>query len=207
MRYVALWIALVILVVFGLQQYYGTEPFVLDQRIMFEEPYRIITSIFAHSTISHLMGNLFSLLLFGLILEGRIGPKNTLMIFILSGIGINLLLPVMPYTRVLGASGAIFAIMGTLIVLRPMMTIFMGFVPMPMIIAGIIWVVQDLLGILYPTNIANIAHLIGLLLGVIAGLYLRTTGLGDRIAMLNDKHKDDSIDRELDDYERRTGLR
>ena len=207
MRYVAVWIGALMIMMFALQALYGTEYFLLDQSLMSEQPYRIITSILSHGSLSHLMGNLFSLLLFGLILEGRIGPKKTLIIFVMSGIGINLLLPFMPYTRVLGASGAIFAIMGVLVTLRPMMTIFMGFVPMPMFIAAIIWVIQDLLGVFYPTNLANIAHLAGLFIGLMIGAYLRSEGLGDRIMMVKKKNNDHSIDRALDDYEKRTGLR
>ena len=208
MKYVAIWIAVAMIIMFGLQAIYGTDVFVLDETIMFEQPYRILTSILAHGSLAHLMGNLFSLLLFGLILEGRIGGKRTLMIFILSGIGINLLLPFMPYSRVLGASGAIFALMGVLVSLRPMMTIFLGFVPLPMFIAAIIWVVQDLLGVFYPTNVANIAHLAGLFMGLMIGLHLRNEKFGDKIKIFEGKnHEDKKLDRELDDYERRTGMR
>jgi uncharacterized protein len=146
--------------------------------------------------------------LFGLILEGRIGPKRTFWIFMLSGIGINLLLPLMPYSRVLGASGAIFAIMGTLVSLRPLMTIFFGFIPMPMIIAAIIWVIQDLLGVFYPTNVASLAHLAGLFIGLIIGLQLRNSNLGDKVMGRGIKsHHDRALDNDLDDYERRIGLR
>jgi membrane associated rhomboid family serine protease len=208
MKYVAIWIGLAMIGMFVLQSIYGTEIFLLDQELMFEQPYRLITAIFAHGSLNHLMSNLFSLLLFGLILEGRIGGKNTLFIFILTGIAINLLLPIMPYTRVLGASGAIFAIMGVLVALRPLMTIFLGFVPMPLIVAAIIWVIQDLLGVFYPTNVANIAHLAGLFMGLILGLYLRTNKYGDGLKPSTKKnYEEKSIDNELDDYERRIGLR
>jgi membrane associated rhomboid family serine protease len=208
MKYVAIWIGLAMIGMFVLQSIYGTEIFLLDQELMFEQPYRLITAIFAHGSLNHLMSNLFSLLLFGLILEGRIGGKNTLFIFILTGIAINLLLPIMPYTRVLGASGAIFAIMGVLVALRPLMTIFLGFVPMPLIVAAIIWVIQDLLGVFYPTNVANIAHLAGLFMGLILGLYLRTNKYGDGLKPSTKKnYEEKSIDNELDDYERKIGLR
>ena len=209
MRYAPLWIAGAIALMFVLQFLFGTERFLLDTAFMFERPWTIITAMFAHADIVHLLSNLFSLLLFGLLLEGRIGSQKVLWLFIASGILVNLAMPFTAYERVLGASGAVFALIGALLTLRPYMVIWLDFVPMPMIIAAILWIIQDILGVFYPAGVANIAHLAGLALGLSVGIYWRIQGFGDPLlrTRVHRGHRDAEIDAALDDYERDHGLR
>lgn len=209
MRYAALWIAGVILVVFGLQQVLPHELFVLDVNAMWYEPWRIPLSFVAHSGVEHLLGNLFSLLLFGLILEGTIGPKRVLWLFIISGFLVSFLTPLTPYDRVIGASGAVFALIGALAALQPRLVIWADFVPMPMIIAGAVYVAIDLFGVFYPSGTANLAHIFGIVIGIGAGLYWRREGYGGARddGPVRPKRRDPLIDRELDEFERRHGLR
>jgi len=77
------------------------------------------------------------------------------------------------YPASLGASGAIFGIMGTLTVLRPKMYVWVFGVPMPMFVASIIWALIDLVGMFAPSGIANAAHIAGLSSGIIIGFLLR----------------------------------
>ncbi len=177
LKYIALWLALLCVIVFVLQSFLGSEYFVLVKDTDSTFPWitspltliTIVTSIFAHSSIAHLLGNLFSLLLFGLILEGRIGARRTFWLFLISGLVINIF---SPYARSLGASGAIFAILGTLVVLRPMMIVWVYSMPLPMFIAGIIWFAIDVFGVFYPSGVGNIAHISGLFIGLIYGALL-----------------------------------
>lgn len=53
------------------------------------------------------------------------------------------------------------------------MTVFAFGLPMPMFFAAIVWAVIDVLGIFYPQGTGNIAHLSGLVFGIIFGIYLR----------------------------------
>lgn len=210
MRYAALWIAAVIVVVFGLQQVIATDMFVLDVSLMWAEPWRIVLSFFAHSGVEHLLGNLFSLVLFGLILEGTVGPKRVLYLFLASGVIVSLLTPFTPYDRVIGASGAVFAIIGALATLKPRLVMWVDFVPMPMILAGIVYVAIDLFGIFYPSGTANLAHLFGIGIGVVVGLFWRREYEEDPAspsAPSRRRSSDPPIDRELDAYERNVGLR
>src|SRR3989338_4894255 len=159
MKFSALWLCGIIILVFGLQLVIGTDNFVLDKSLIGSEPWRVLTAIFAHGSVGHLLSNLFALGLFGLILEGRIGPKKVLWLFVISGVLVNIF---SPYDKSLGASGAIYAILGCLIVLRPWMFVWVIGVPMPMILAGIVWIVQDAIGLFLPTGIGHAAHLSGL---------------------------------------------
>lgn len=145
-----------------------TDALILDQT-SFHQPWRFVASIFLHGSPSHLLYNMFALILFGLILENIIGTKKFLLIFFLTGIFANLV-AVNFYSSSLGASGAIFGIIGVLTILRPTMSIFAFGLPMPLFLASIIWVIGDIITTFVPSNIGTIAHLVGLFLGILFGL-------------------------------------
>lgn len=197
MRFMALWLGGLCVLMFFIQGIIGIDAVVLDRSLMFSEPWRLVTSIFAHGGIGHLLSNLFGLGLFGLILEGRIGPKRTFWLFLLSGIAINL---VTPYPRSLGASGAIYAIMGALVVLRPMMTIWVSGMPMPMLVAGFFWLLQDAMGTFVPSGVGHLAHISGLFIGAGTAFFWRKR-FADRPK--HGKHRDPVLERQLDEWEDR----
>jgi membrane associated rhomboid family serine protease len=171
----ALWLSLIIIIIFILQKLIPglTELFRLDTNLVSIRPWTLITAIFLHSGMVHLLSNLFALALFGSILENIIGSRKFLILFFVSGLVASFAsLPV--YTRVLGASGAIFGIIGMLGILRPKMTVWLYYLPMPMIVALFVWAAGDLLGYFAPSpgdHIANMAHLGGLGVGLVAGIY------------------------------------
>jgi len=195
MRFISLWLCGICIAMFAVQLLIGTNAVLLDRSLVWQEPWRVVTAIFAHANIGHLLSNLFALGLFGLVLEGRIGPRRVLWLFLISGLLINVF---SPYPRSLGASGAIFAVLGALAVLRPFMTAWMGGMPMPMIIAGIMWLAQDILGVFIPTNVGNIAHIAGLFLGIGAGLFWRKE-FADRPKPKSPR--DETLEKELDAWE------
>jgi len=168
----ALWLCLIILIVFLVQVMIDgfTNYFILDTRTVWFKFYTLITAIFLHSGIVHLLYNLFGLALFGTILEHIIGSKKFLILFFVSGL-VASIASVPFYTRVLGASGAIFGILGMLGILRPKLTVWVYSMPMPMIVALFVWAMGDVIGIYAPSGTANIAHLGGLGVGVVAGIY------------------------------------
>jgi membrane associated rhomboid family serine protease len=170
----ALWLSLIIFIIFLLQKLIPniTDLFILDSRLIIPRIWTLLTAIFLHSGIVHLLYNLFGLALFGSILEHIIGSRKFLILFFVSGLAASLVsLPF--YTRVLGASGAIFGILGMLGILRPKLTVWLYSMPMPMIVALFVWAIGDIIGIYAPSGTANIAHLGGLVVGVVAGIYYR----------------------------------
>ncbi len=165
-------------VVFALQTIPGfTELFFLDAGA-WQEVWRFITSIFLHGDLPHLLYNGFALVLFGSILERLIGGKKFLIVFFVSGILANLV-SVNFYQASLGASGAVFGIIGALIIVRPGQMVWAFGLPMPIFIAGILWVIGDVIGLFVPSGIANIAHLSGLGFGLVLGFWFRH-GVGKR---------------------------
>jgi len=170
----ALWLSFFIFLIFIFQNILSslTDIFILDSSLLFTRPWTLITAIFLHSNIQHLFYNLFGLALFGTILEHIIGTKKFIKLFFIAGLIASIAsLPF--YPKVLGASGAIFGIIGTLAILRPKLMVWVYGMPMPMIFALVIWGVGDLLGILAPSGTANIAHLAGMAYGIIIGITIR----------------------------------
>lgn len=173
LRYYSLILAAICVAVFVIQSFSAgfTDSFVLVSSDILARPWTLITSIFLHGSLSHLVFNLFALVLFGMILEKFIGSKKFIAVFFVSGVAASI--AALTYPSSLGASGAIYGILGTLAAIRPKMIVWTYGVPMPMVVAALFYLVLDLAGMFFPSNIANAAHIAGLLVGVAIGLLLR----------------------------------
>ncbi len=144
----------------------------------------LVTNMFMHGPVAHLLMNMISLLFLGSFLEKIIGPRRFLMFYFTAGIlaGLFFVFSALLFTKnldtsAIGASGAIFGIAGVLAVLIPRLPVYILFVPiaMPMWVAVILlisslWV----LSVIAQVPIGNTAHLGGLLAGMLYGYYLRT---------------------------------
>jgi len=150
-----------------------TETFLLTSGAL-SMPWQFVTSIFLHGSLLHLMFNLFALVFFGLVIEGIIGSKRFLFLFFASGIFANII-SFNFYPASLGASGAILGLIGCLAALKPWMIIWTFNMPMPMFLAAIIWIAASILGVfgLGDSGTGYIAHLSGIMFGIIYGLILR----------------------------------
>jgi len=143
----------------------------------FSEPWTFVTAMFLHADFTHIFFNMFALFIFGTYLEARISKKYFLLIYFASGIVGNVgYMITSPGSLIpgLGASGAIYGVMGALAMISPTAIIYLYGVPMPMIVASFFWFISEFFGIFVPSGIAYGAHLGGLFLGVIFGLYLKT---------------------------------
>ncbi|HJO15107.1 MAG TPA: rhomboid family intramembrane serine protease [Candidatus Pacearchaeota archaeon] len=177
-KFYSLWLSLIIIVIFILQNIIPnfTDLFVLNQKAITNfQIYRFLTAIFLHGSITHLAFNLFALFFFGLVLEKTIGTKRFMITFLVTGIIANII-SVNFYNSSLGASGAIYGVIGAATILRPMMMIYTFGAIMPMFLAAIIYIIADILrayGAFGPTNVGSIAHLSGIGLGLLLGVYYR----------------------------------
>ena len=158
MRYYFFWIALLLIFIYLLQVLFPqiTDFFILNDRAVENlEFWRYVTALFLHGSIEHLMFNLFALLLFGFMLEKLIGSSAFLQIYLFSGI-IGNLIALNFYNSSLGASGAIYGVIGALTVLQPLMMVWAFGMIIPLFIASLLWVTADIfriLGIFGETNI------------------------------------------------------
>lgn len=153
-----------------------TEMLYFDPTLAIAQPYRFLTSVFLHGSFAHLFYNMFALAMFGPVLEKKIGSARFIELFIVGGIIGSVLyylfvvLSISPPIPALGASGAIYAILGALSIIMPNMVIYFWFFPMRMRYAAILWIVLEFLGSFNPNSgIASAAHLGGLIFGIAYG--------------------------------------
>jgi uncharacterized protein len=152
-----------------------TELLILSTSDILTRPWIILTSMFLHGGAAHLFFNMYVLLIFGPLLESRIGSKRFLIAYFLSGIMAAIGYSVMsPDAYALGASGAMMGILGVTIMLLPNLgVLFFFIIPMSLRTAGIIIAIIDLIGLFNSgSGVAHWAHLYGLATGLIYGWYL-----------------------------------
>ena len=162
-----------------------------------EMPWTFITSVFMHANITHIAFNMFTLLMFGVLLESRVGPVRFLIFYLAAGFVGNLLFMGMAFSGLfpspspavnpadipgLGASGAIMGVLGALGVLTPQVRMMVPVVPIPvpMWIGVIIFAAFNILISFVPSGIGTGAHLGGLAVGVLYGIWLKRRYEGRR---------------------------
>ena len=146
------------------------------------EPWRMLTSIFTHSPgfIFHILLNMYTLWIFGQILESMLGRARYLTLYLTTGVAgsVGVMFLSSPTTAVVGASGAIFGLLGAFLVIQRKLG---GNTTSLLILVGI----NLLLGFLPGLNVAWQAHLGGLIAGVLLGLvFVQTRRIGQRSAQL-----------------------
>lgn len=146
-------------------------PLALQRATFLARPWTIVTNLFVHGGIFHLLANMLTLFFFGRFLTGLIGTRVFLTIYFFGGILGNIFCLLLTPFAVIGASGAVFALGGTLAVLTPRLRVFVFPIPVPMPL----WVavIGGFVVLSFFPNVAWQGHLGGLLFGLIAGLVLR----------------------------------
>lgn len=147
----------------------------LNPADLMQKPWTIITHMFVHANFDHLFWNMLFLFFFGTELERRIGEGKFLGIYLLSGIvaatGQILLVPT---GTLVGASGALYGVLGCLAIIAPEIRVFLFFIiPMTIRWAVVLFAVIDFLMSGTSDNIAHAAHLSGLALGLIIGYMMK----------------------------------
>ena len=145
-----------------------------------------ITSVFSHGGIGHLFVNGLVLYFFGPVVERRVGSKKFTALFLIAGAAaglaqVGVAMAMGNFSAVLGASGAIAAIMGVLTVLNPNLTIYLYFIiPMPLWLATTLFVGYSVFvsagGGLGAGGVAHLAHLAGVAIGLAYGAKLKREG-------------------------------
>jgi len=156
-------------VVFFFIVYFNNESFYLfvqinDRILKNSEYWRLLSAIFVHENPLHLFSNMFGLLLFGTFIESSLPKYNYLIIYLFSGLIGNLfsLLLLPSDTISLGASGAIFGLIGTSFIMVAMQE------DKSLLILGTIYVILFLLSSFSP-GINIYAHFFGLIGGILFG--------------------------------------
>lgn len=144
-----------------------------------QRPWTIITNMFVHAGFGHLFGNMITLFFFGTFLSRLIGNGKFLMVYFGGGILGNILYLWLgdPYSIAVGASGAVYAVAGAMVVMMPNLPVRLYFlIPMPLWVFVVIFLVLLSSPFFAGPYIAWQAHLGGLLTGLVAGYFFRRQG-------------------------------
>lgn len=148
---------------------------------------RLFSALLLHADWAHLLGNLIFLLIFGLPAERAMGPWRLLALFVLGGAFANLIAVFAvgsPQRLIIGASGAVSAVIGAYLALFPRaklglvlpLGLFLEFIraPAALLIGG--WLIlQAVFTYIGPAfgAVAWIAHLGGFLFGAVFALFAK----------------------------------
>ena len=143
----------------------------------FIHPWTIITHMFVHDGILHILYNMIGLYFYGRFLHEIVGEKKFFFVYFAGGIFGGLFFLLFAYTiqpgllmvQAVGASGAIYSLGGALAVLRPNARVMI----FPFPIAIPLWIAVLIGLIIISPGVAWQAHLGGAIFGALMGLYFR----------------------------------
>lgn len=136
--------------------------------------WQLLTYMFVHGSMWHLLFNMLALFLFGMPLERNLGSNEFLLYYFVTGLGAGLATLVvnhfsgMGMIPVVGASGAIYALLLAYATLYPDARIFIfGLIPLRAPVAVLLFAGLELFFQLTGTQggVAHLAHLAGLIFG------------------------------------------
>lgn len=142
------------------------------------------TSVFLHASPAHLLLNMFALYFFGRVVEQQLGWKKMLLIFFVTGMAGDAALSAAslyglssPLVPTIGASAAIFGLLGAAMFLKPLeFVVYPYIVPVPLILVAILYVLYNVVAFAavvasgQESDIAYVAHIGGIAAGILAGL-------------------------------------
>lgn len=146
------------------------------------EVYRLLTSTFMHASILHLVFNMYALSIIGKQIETFLGKSKFLLVYIFSGLTGSLLSCAITNSYSLGASGAIFGLMGSLLYFGYHYRLYLGSVLLGQIVPVII--INLVIGYLTP-SIDNAAHIGGLVGGLFLSMALGVNKDDERSSKIN----------------------
>lgn len=141
---------------------------------LMQRPWTLITHMFVHANFDHLLWNMIFLFFFGMELERRVGEGRFLGIYLLSGIVAAIGQMLVSSGTLVGASGALYGVLGCLAIIAPEIRVFLFFVlPLSIRWAVVLFAVIDFVMMGTGDSIAHVAHLTGLVVGLIAGYMMK----------------------------------
>ena len=150
--------------------------FLSNTKLAEGEVWRLVTYMFCHAGLMHLVFNMFMLYMLGRLVEQKLGKARFYHLYMLSGILSASFWLLFNDGSLVGASGAIFGIVAAAGMIAPNMRIMLLFPPIPMKLKTFI---LFLIGIeVYyklqesQDNVAHLVHLSGALIGFLYIKYL-----------------------------------
>ncbi len=148
--------------------------------------WQLVTYMFLHANIMHILFNMYGLYLFGRYVLSSLGTRRFLTLYFLSGIvgaGLWLLFNWGSRSPVLGASGAVFGVMMAAAMLYPNMRLILLFPPIPITLKTFVAIYAGIEIFSELTNtqggVAHLAHLGGFLAAFVYIRYISGESLGE----------------------------
>lgn len=132
----------------------------------------VITALFIHADLTHLVGNMIFLFVFGNTLEKELGAKKVVAAFMVGGVS-SFMAGIIFYgmeTMMLGASAAIFTLTAIAMLTKPLKFSWLFFMPLGLV--AIIYFLYNVAAVLYTAggSIGYEAHIFGFLVGFPMGV-------------------------------------
>lgn len=175
---------IVLYVIFTFGQYPAYYDWVMEQlrlpadfNSFLHKPWTLLTNFFVHQGPFHIFFNMLSLYWFGRVLEEYLGSRRLVALYLLGGLGGGLLFLAMyntlPYfqgelanTTLVGASGAIFAVILGAATLLPEHTFFVFLIgPVRLKYIAALCIIISMAQLVGPNAGGNLAHLAGAMVG------------------------------------------
>ena len=174
----ALLIILINFVIFGIAffypdlysyiRYYGAmNPILVEKYYMY---WQFITYMFVHGSVQHVFFNMLALLVFGLGFEKAVGSREFLMFYFITG-ALSGFFSFLTYrftgqyqVFLLGASGAVYAVLFAYAVFFPRSVIFIwGIIPVPAPVLVLIYALIEIASQFFGSgsNVSHMTHLFG----------------------------------------------
>lgn len=184
----------------ALDLYFGAIP---DEITSGQDLFTLLTSMFLHGDWWHLIGNMLFLWVFADNIEATVGNFRFLLFYLFGGLVAvfsHIYFNANSQVPMVGASGAISAVMGAYLVMFPTSRIKLLFVIIPFRVSAWLflglWIVQQWT---YGTSaqasetgggVAWWAHIGGFAIGILAGFYFRTKGHLDYVKLEGEHYEE-----------------
>lgn len=131
---------------------------------------RLFTHVLGHSGWGHYIGNASYILLLGPMLEEKYGSKHIIQTILITALVTGIVNYVLFWDVALcGASGVVFAF----IIMTSFTKFHSGEIPLTFILVAFVFIGQQVYeGLLMHDNISNLSHILGGLIGAVAGFRL-----------------------------------
>lgn len=157
------------------------------ERVMQGEWWRLLSATVLHGNLEHIVGNAVSLYILGMATEHAYGTRSMLGIYLASGLAGSVLSAAMSPGPSVGASGAIFGLMGAVLVLfwRHHNALMVRDKRIGVVIA--VWAFLTIAAGLVTPMIDNAAHLGGMFGGMAVAWMMRPKILARRVVYLKQR--------------------
>lgn len=150
----------------------------LDPEVRIPPWLTLLTAMFLHGSLFHLLGNMLYLWIFGNNVEDFLGPIRYLLFYFICGLAASLThVAFHPASRVpmIGASGAIAGVLGAYFILFPgakvltlvFFFLFIRIIPIPAGLVLGLWFLMQVLNVGLGGGVAWFAHIGGFMVGIL----------------------------------------